>query len=510
MKIAYLPIDERPCNVEYVERIARSAKDVDLLLPDKSLFGNKKMAADTERLWEWVHTVAPKVDAMILSMDMLIYGGLLPSRIHYMPEKSGDKWFGRLREFKTKYPGVEIYASNLIMRTPKYSSSDEEPYYYEEWGRDLFLRSFFQDKQKRSELTDEEVLQLAEIQHKLPTKYINDYETRRKFNLNINLQVLELVHEGVLQFLSVPQDDSAEYGYTAIDQKSVAQLRNDLRLYKEVQIYPGADEVGATLLSRAYNNFKGICPNIYLIWSSTLGPQLIPKYEDRPFGESLKAHVQAAGCKLVNSEKSADLILAYNTPGRIMQESWDQNKKDVTYTSFRNMLSFVEQITTFILSGKKVIIADSAFTNGGDLELIELLDASNVLDKVISYKGWNTNCNTLGTTICQGILGIDGKEDIIQENIVYHLIDDYFYQAVVRSEMVSNLLPQYNLTYFDLKDKAEVVNIERNKRLMKRYNETIRHSFKGIILENVHSSAPWNRMFECGLSLQLKKTESEN
>jgi hypothetical protein len=511
MKVAYLPIDERPCNVDYVEMIARTSTEVELLLPEKDLLGYKKKAAATEGLWNWLLNTAKTADALILSIDMLIYGGLLPSRLHYLKGETAEVWMERLRSLRQMYPEMPIYASNLIMRTPKYSSSDEEPDYYEHWGRELFLRSYLFDKQKRESLTNEEQGQLQDIVARLPVEHIEDYENRRSFNSGVNVQMLDLVKEGVLTFLSIPQDDSAEYGYTVMDQKKVVARRDQLRLQKKVQMYPGADEVGATLLSRVYNELKGHRPKIYPIWSSTFGPQLIPMYEDRPYAESLKSHVLAAGCQLVERAEEADLILAYNTPGRVMQESWDQDTKDITYTSFRNLLHFVDQIKSYILAGKQVIVADSAFANGGDRELITLFDEERILDKLLSYKGWNTNCNTLGTTICQGVVGMNGKTDMIKTNLIYHLLDDYFYQAEVRIEMVADFLPGLGLNYFDLKDQAEKVNQERDERMLSRFNEMIIYSFQDLKPERIKSFAPWNRMFECGLCFEITPKEgSEN
>jgi hypothetical protein len=166
-------------------------------------------------------------------------------------------------------------------------------------------------------------------------------------------------------------------------------------------------------LARVYNELKGQRPKFHPIWSSTFGPQLISMYEDRPYAKSLKAHILAEGCQLVERAEEADLILAYNTPGRVIQKSWDQDTKDITYTSFRNLLHFVDQVKSYILSGKQSD-GDSAYANGGDRELITLLDEERILHKLLSYKGWNTNCNTLGTTICQGVVGMNGKTEMIK------------------------------------------------------------------------------------------------
>ncbi|MDZ5710686.1 DUF4127 family protein [Jeotgalibacillus haloalkalitolerans] len=504
MKIVYLPIDERPCNLTYIEMIAGSSRDIELTTPEYSLLGNKRIPADTEELWKWLTAEVHQADALLLSVDLLIYGGLLPSRLHYLKQEDAETWLERFRSLRRDFPQLKIYASNLIMRTPKYSSSDEEPEYYEDWGRELFLRAYLIDKKSRETLTASEEKQLEEIILKLPAAYIEDYEQRRAFNSNINVQILDLVREGVFDFLAVPQDDSAEYGYTAMDQKAVVSRREQLRLYYQVQMYPGADEVGATLLARAYNHFHNQSPKIYPIWSSTLGPQLIPMYEDRPFAESLKAHVMAAGCQLTANADEADLILAYNTPGKIMQESWEQDKRDITYTSFRNMLTFTDQIKYNIQNGKKVILADAAYANGGDRELITLLDEEKVLDQLLSYKGWNTNCNTLGTTICQGAIGLHAVSGVLKENLIYHLLDDYFYQAEVRMEMTADYLPENGLTYFELKDLAELVNAERDQRLTKRFHSMLHNSFKDVELIELKSFSPWNRMFECGLSINVR------
>src|SRR5699024_4373784 len=122
MKIAYLPIDERPCNVDMVQRIADSSSDIELVTPGLQLLGKKKAPADTKKLWEWIQSEVPNVDALIISMDMLLYGGLLPSRLHHMTYEQGEVWMDRLRKLRAEHPYVPIYASNVIMRTPKYDS----------------------------------------------------------------------------------------------------------------------------------------------------------------------------------------------------------------------------------------------------------------------------------------------------------------------------------------------------------------------------------------------------
>lgn len=113
------------------------------------------------------------------------------------------------------------------MRTPKYNSSDEEPDYYEVYGERIFRFGWLSDKANRENLMESEQQELEALQKELPQEVISDYETRRHFNVNANLTNIQLVKEGIIDFLSIPQDDSAPYGYTAIDQKKfMEQSRN--------------------------------------------------------------------------------------------------------------------------------------------------------------------------------------------------------------------------------------------------------------------------------------------
>src|SRR5699024_11544091 len=103
----------------------------------------------------------------------------------------------RLKQLHKKNHELTIYASNLIMRTPRYSSSDEEPDYYEDWGREIFLQAYLEDKSRQNKLSDEEQSELNAIKNVLPEHFVRDYEVRRKFNLQVNHYILELVLEGV-------------------------------------------------------------------------------------------------------------------------------------------------------------------------------------------------------------------------------------------------------------------------------------------------------------------------
>lgn len=498
MRILYIPLDERPCNAVYPIKAAEVSREVEIIsLPIKKM-GYKKTAADTTEIWSFIEAEICRSDYLVISAEMLLYGGLLPSRLHHLTHDDLKNYEVNLRTLKKNYPEKKIFLSNLIMRTPRYNSSDEEPDYYENYGERIFRYGWLSDKRDREELTTAEQQESEILKNELPKEIIQDYEFRRKFNVTANLMNIQLVKEGVIDFLSIPQDDSAPYGYTAIDQKKVYGTIQENGLKDKVMVYPGADEVGFTLLARAYNEWKRTKPTIFVQYASTLGPTLVPLYEDRIINESLKAHVMAAGMRLVADESEADFVLAYNVPGKKMQESWDQfMNKDVTYDSYRHLLTFVDQIEQFIRKGKKVGICDSAFANGGDLELLQLLDQKKLAEQLICYKAWNTNCNSLGSTLSALSFAQDEIDsNALKNNLVSNIFEDAFYQAIIRMNITKKKLPSMGLNYFDLKDKDKEVMDQIHTEMLSLSKKYLQYSFAKQNFNIQKLSSPWNRMFE--------------
>lgn len=497
MKTLLIPLDERPCNRVFPEMIGKTNQDIDLLVPDMDLFGHKKEPTDTKQISDFLLENSEDCDNVVLSIDMILYGGLIPSRIHHLTREEALSRLSIIKKLKQINPKMKIYAFLCIMRAPSYNSSEEEPDYYEEYGYALFKRAYLLDYKKRHSLTDEEEAELEAIC--IPEDIVNDYETRRDFNTSMNLEVIQYLEEDYIDFLVIPQDDSSPYGYTAISQKTIVQKVKEKNLDTKVMIYPGADEVAMSLLARAYHEYYHIEPKVYPFYASILGPTLVPKYEDRPMYESLKSHIRVCKAVIVDNANDADYILAINCPGKIMQESFvDNNELDISYTSYRNLLDFAYRIQSYVKLGYQVALCDSAFSNGGELQLIRYLDQLGCLDKLISYAGWNTNCNSLGTTLTQMFIG---QKDLIF-NLCYRIIEDVFYQVIVRKDMVENDLVELGLSYYDFKDQQEAVEKRIMEKLQTYYNSLkISHVHPCHILE---IDMPWKRMFEIGMKIEVQ------
>lgn len=149
--------------------------------------------------------------------------------------------------------------------------------------------------------------------------------------------------------------------------------------------------------------------------------------------------------------------------------------------------------------GKIVTIADNAYGNGGELQLIRMLDQSGLLNRVAGYAGWNTSANTLGTAIAEGVDAYhNGCTPAHNDFLMERYVEDAGYCSLVRWQ-VNDMLEKYGMNYFDVREqRGTVSNLVYDGLLffIKDYMSSVAANIK---LERVWM--PWRRMFEIGLQV---------
>lgn len=507
-KIIYLPLDERPCNYEFPFRLF-SRPGFSIVRPPK--LGNKKQAANIADIASFLKEECRDADGLILSVDMLLYGGLVPSRLHQTDVETLRKTAATLWELRAENPGLLIYAFHCIMRCPSYSSNDEEPDYYETCGEYIHGAGVAIHKNRLGQDAGQE---LANAMAKIDEKDWKDYVTRRESNLAMNLAILEYVADGTLDFLIIPQDDSAAYGHAAMDQQEVRTQILKKGLQEKVLMYPGADEVGLTLFSRILGYFTGVKPKIYVKYACEAAKFVLPIYEGNSLDITVRYQILAAGAQLTGSSQFADIILVVTAPGENIEEAVRQPSMAKGYCTERCLPEIMDFIAEQVQAGKTLTIADNAYGNGGELQLIHMLNRRRLLDKVAGYAGWNTSANTLGTAIAEGIAWHHWKSTPGQLNfLMERYIEDAGYCSLARWN-VNKKLAEYGMDYFNVKSEDGIAS------------QLVEHELKAFIIEYMSSVAqniqqmkvcmPWRRMFEIGLTISyntkdsLEKTERKD
>ncbi len=454
MKIALIPIDNRPVCYTLPKEIANIDNELELLMPGKNLLGRLKSIANIDAILEWIETI-PEVDAFIISLDTIAYGGLIPSR---RSKNSVDEISLRLEKLKNKLKG-KIYAFSSIMRISNNNFNEEEKEYWNEYGKKIYEYSYSFHKEG-IDLTD------------IPSNIVNDYLATRYRNFTINKMYLQWLGEGVFDTLVFSKDDCAQFGFNVLE----AQILEKIILEKNLSalIKTGADEIPLTLLARAISDFYKKAPKIspkFLAPETTYSHKnLISNYEDISIEKSVKAQIELAGGKIAD-ENEAEMILFVN--------NFEENQGEIVMGI--NTKPFSEKLN---LPQKPFLLADVRFANGADNNFVkEIFKKKFDFKNFYGYSGWNTSANSLGSLICAGIVRFfaqDYNEEAFKKVQIVRFLDDWAYQANVRQILK--------------KEKENRPDVRKLKKLISPYEKKL-SKVLGINYK-INYRFPWKRFFE--------------
>lgn len=503
-KIMLLPLDERPCNYDFTSLMVGDT-DFQIIKPPYDILGKKKISGDTDEIWDWVLENSKICEAAIISIDTLVYSSILSSRLHYLDDDKMSKRLNRLREIKKINPTIKIYAFSLIMRCPQYSSSDEEPDYYENWGREIFRYGYINHRMEMGIAFNKEKAEFESIDSKLPKEYLEDYLTRREKNIKINKQAIDLTSDGIIDFLVIPQDDSSPYGFTAKDQQLIRKYIKDKKQQFSVFMYPDADAVENALTVRYINEINEKCPMVYIKYANVMGGNVIPTFEDRTVNETIKYQIMTAGGLIASSIEDADIILMVNMPSSHMKchDTQSELPQTMEYNVNRTQIEqvlFAEHAINVL--HKPVCFADVAYGNGGDPELFELLKIKGLLFKVAGYAGWNTASNTLGTCIPMSMLYLlYGDRQAHMDSLALRYVEDMGYMCYVRKDICNNYLTQMGCDYFNVDGERGKIAMLIHDKLQKFADDNI--SDEAHMVKITDCRQPWSRMFETAPTVKV-------
>ncbi|MBU2702827.1 hypothetical protein Ga0466249_003962 [Sporomusaceae bacterium BoRhaA] len=489
--ILYVPIDDRPVSLDYTVDTAQAA-GLTILTPPAEYLASRAHQGDPEKLWQWVFDHCQQADALVLSTDSLIYGGLVDSRVHHLDLSILQERLERFKTIKERSFGAQLYVFSTIMRSPRMSAGGVEPDYYEEYGPRIFELTALQDKAERNSLSAQERQSLQKDEAEIPQEYLTDWFERRNKNLDINRQIITMAKTGVFDYVIMGRDDTAVYSQSQhewrILQKDGAELPASI-----FGAFPGTDQLGMVLLARAYNNLTGQLPFVRIDYAPGTGGTTIPSYEDQPIAGTIRDHVVAAGGIVLLNPKVPDLILAVNTPmDGITHEANEMKNQVLDNVSSRMQTA---QIQSDLIQGRQVAVADIAFANGADNALMNSLAKQQLLDKISAYSGWNTASNTVGYAVAQGMMAGSMTEKGRQQLLAVRYLDDWAYQANIRSQLQQKLYELGgNSQFLDNSQAVMVREAEEREQLFTK-------QYLWMDPKKVKISFPWNRLFEIKINL---------
>ena len=539
MKIAYLPLDDRPITYRDPELIARMG-GATLVRPPPHWFSNPYRQGEHDLLHAWVEDAAV-CDVLIVSIDALGYGGLVASR------RSGDAFedvverLDSLKRLKARNPDLKILAYNVVMRISRHNSAEEEKPYWQDVGPQLFRISYLEHKVQSGQASLAEETELTGLLAAVPQAYYDDYQLGRARNHRVNQEMLLWLEEGVFDYLIFAQDDTGEYGWNIAEARRLQATIRTRKLADRAITYPGTDEVGTLLLASALCRQHDFKPKVFVRFSSPNSRHVVTSFEDRSMLELTKAHLAPLQGFLVDEPDKADLLLyinapsigqgkahyqyvlsGQNAPSSMVDEQLEKAQLNALYqlarqefeSPQRNIEEFTKALFYDLGSGRRVALADVAYVNGADVFLSNALMSNPRVASLAAYGAWNTAGNTLGTVIAQACVGqlASTKAQLTAhfEHLMTRLLDDAYYQGELRSKCLYDLLPSLGIeptsTYISDEVAQKCLTLI-SERLPPLFDELKSMFIAAGCVQNASYDdlyLPWKRLFEIGFTIRVE------
>jgi hypothetical protein len=494
VRVALLPLDERPVNTTMVADIGRIAGAM-VLLPPTTALPRFREPGDTDALGAWLaHVVDEGLAGAVVSLDMLGYGGLVASRTSHDTAAQVLARLSLLERIHAAHPTLHIGALNVFLRASNSDNASEEPDYWTDYGRLLHrlggrVHEAWTDSPPGSVPRVEEPLVPADVRQ--------DFARRRMRNHVVNLAGLELAHNGTVSTLLLTADDTAPRSAGSAEQSLVDYWTTLLEPHDSVLIYPGADEVAAVMTTRLLSRHHDVVPTFTVTCVDPGGLERVAPYENAPIATGVHRQVVAAGGRVV--ESGADVRLVVHAPSPTGGDFYGTvpDRTDPALVS-----AIVETVDMALAAGERIAVADCRFPNGADPALVEGLRDAGVLLRLEAYGGWNTAGNTVGSVVAAAGAAVVGRRsgmldpDAQQGFLLHRLLEDYGYQARVRNELLGR--PDHEALFLPGSAGDTAAHVHE------RLDEVLRELGGSTDLPwRVGAVAfPWDRAFEIDLRLE--------
>ena len=411
-RVAYVPLDDRPVNLDRVVYLAESL-GYEILVPEEDWFhscldgqtpnSNGTLCGDRGRLLRWVlDQEAAGCDRYILSLDQLLSGGLVNSRSFAGADitlPGGETYteteaIDLLLEVLSN-PENQVWLLDTVMRlapTVGYDGWDLEGY--------ELLRQYGMARRPALEgtaLTVDNIVAAyplgedgrpVEPDPALEAGTIARYLAARERKLRLIDHALTAA-EGMdhVRFL-IGVDDSAPSA--SIQTSEIAYLKQQVG--SRGAVLSGADEDGMLAVCRLYGDteYNGPAPKVRVRYFGSDGNITSSDYDHQPLRDIVDAHLDYLGAEHVDGGEDVQ-VLVLTRPA----EDTDKFRK----TAIRDLIAALEE------NGKKgvpTVLMDAARNQYGT-DFQQQLVKKTELSMLLGYAGFYDLANATGIALSNGL-----------------------------------------------------------------------------------------------------------
>jgi hypothetical protein len=455
MRIAFLPLDSRPANYQFPQRLADIA-GVELVLPPREWLGTLHRGAERERLLEWLVATATECDAAVFALDALVYGGLIQSRMMdvgdgapAVPRADVASAPTRVKDLRAALAAInwKRCAGYALATVPRLGMSVKD-----EAGLSLHVQvREYLVAHGATQADERHLAQVARLEAELGAETVAQVWQWRKRNAGICSELLTLSCELGLQQLHFAVEDNAPTGPHLAE---VAELRRQSYALKRdypamrATFFDGTDEALCLLLARAVLDAQLAepLPLQLLVHPGSPGPD---KYTGLYESQTLDS-----GLRFLADQLRLDY--RHRAPLRWLVCYGKQPQPDVFGDDPAEVFNNPYLLPDELPPGGPLLVSDLCACNGANPHLAERVAGLVGEGGMLGISGWNTNFNTLGLSAawlrlvgCR--LACTTSPQEVHASVhptgdarftLERLADDLVYQSIARPRVIAYLLEQ--------------------------------------------------------------------
>jgi|SRR5580700_3073994 hypothetical protein len=489
--IAFVPLDDRPVTFQQPIMLARIA-GVTVEAPPRNVLGRFLDPGHPDAIATWIARTAerPDVNALVVSADMLAYGGLIASRIPSPSYDTVSDRLAKLTEARSANPRIWTAVFGTIMRAAPTEAGADTAFFaaYPTW---LYLKEY-------ASLHDpplpSEAARAKELRKLIGPATLNAYLTTRGRDVAVDRLLLQMTQQGTIDQLVLGHDDAGPVG---IHVKDLRLLQAELvtgPLARHASIEPGADELGMVLVAHALDRIAGWVPRVAVHYSTPNGAAFQDPLEYAPISTAIDGLVAACGGKRV--AERPDVALYVRLPATTAEQDD----------------ALLAAIGVDFASGHSVALADLSFFHSYHKEALfaRRILASGLASRLDSYASWNTNANTTGTALAEAVAAGAGRR-LHSYNALAHrtftfvrFLSDYAFNDEVRPNLIATETASNNWPDSPLPPSLLRTSTEETDSELRSYGARIlAQLYPEDRIAYISSTLPWGRVFDAAIDVEL-------
>lgn len=498
-----VPLDDRPVTAQLPQLLGTIA-GVRVVEPPSALLGRYLEPGNPAGVLRWLRSGAPAdARAYVVSTDMVVYGGLIASRIPGVTREQAYTRIEDLAAVRASRPQAAFAVFGTIMRlaptgVPALGAAASFPFAGDVWPA-LQAYAALPDPPQ----TPDDRVAAQRLRAQLGPA-LDAYLGVRARDRDVDQFALRTAAEGGFDRIVLGQDDAGPVG---LHLRDLAALRTFAARWlppSTASIEPGADELAMALVAAALAREAHVVPSVRVIYSRAGGGLAADPIEYAPVATTIAELIRTCGAHDVSAtDARADILLYVRVPGT-------SDADEATFTA-----SIAAAAAAPSRARPLVAVADLSFLAENDYaqqrQLTLDLIARGAAGRIDAFASWNTVANTIGTALPEAIAVLAGKRFGTYDaraHVTFTLmryIDDVAFHTDVRPRLNADLAADgiTDHTYL-LPTVAQRVASNNRALLWREGLDLLAEIAPQFRDAGFTITLPWDRTFETGISLQLQ------